>query len=262
MSNDAFDGYPNPARLKWYGDKYRQMHMTYPKIMSGKMPPAQINEVRNLVLSLAQRRGVEPRDLRLLDYGSGKGYQYLRDRVHELWGGSLPHCYDPGVLQLGFRPQDKFHGVICCDVLEHIAQNDLNDVIRDILGYCLPKVQTFVYLHIHCKPAGKSFPDGTNLHLTVRDPQWWDMKIKQNIMTHGHKRTTVRVTYQDYDNEERFDGPTAAVAINDKGNPTSPYRHPLPEASGDRPGVQGEGHVPDEQVAGDASRLQAEKDGA
>jgi hypothetical protein len=47
---------------------------------------------------------------RLLDYGSGKGYQYLARRYHERWGGLLPHCYDIGVQQLSPSPRASSAG--------------------------------------------------------------------------------------------------------------------------------------------------------
>lgn len=107
----------------------------------------------------------------LLDYGSGKGYQYLKDRIHERWGGILPICYDIGVEQLEERPTTKFDGVICTDVMEHIATEDVHTILRDIFGYV--KAVGFVYFAICCRPAVKEFADGTNVHLTVRHPNWW-----------------------------------------------------------------------------------------
>src|SRR5690348_1646525 len=71
----------------------------------------------------------------LLDYGSGKGYQYLQKRMHERWGGLLPYCYDVGVRQLSEKPQGLFDGVICTDVMEHIAEEDVDAVLDDIFGY-------------------------------------------------------------------------------------------------------------------------------
>jgi SAM-dependent methyltransferase len=118
------------------------------------------------IADLVQRTGAK----RLLDYGSGRGYQYLRDRVHEVWG-ILPYCYDIGVRQLSDRPEGVFDGIICTDVLEHIDEEDLPEILQDLFGYV--RVGGFVYLEICCRPAFKLLENGENVHLTVRNPDWW-----------------------------------------------------------------------------------------
>jgi cyclopropane fatty-acyl-phospholipid synthase-like methyltransferase len=113
----------------------------------------------------------------LLDYGSGKGYQYLRDRVHDVWGGILPTCYDVGVFQLKHRPKGVFDGIICTDVMEHIHRDDIDTVLSDIFSFVSPG--GFVYFNIFCNPAAKTFRDGTNVHLTVEMPKWWEKRLLQ-----------------------------------------------------------------------------------
>src|SRR5690349_12127625 len=71
----------------------------------------------------------------ILDYGCGKGYQYLIRRCHEQWGGLLPHCYDIGLPHLRQKPERVFEGVICTDMLEHIEEGDVPGVIAEICGY-------------------------------------------------------------------------------------------------------------------------------
>ena len=131
----------------------------------------------------------ETKAVRLLDYGSGKGYQYLRDRIHDVWGGILPHCYDPGVRQLIKRPEGLFDGVICTDVMEHIDRRDVGLVLTDIFGFLRPG--GFAYFNIYCGPSGKKFPDGTDVHLTVETPEWWEKQI-------GRFRTAGRIIKVDY----------------------------------------------------------------
>ena len=110
----------------------------------------------------------------LLDFGCGKGYQYLDLRVHERWGGILPYCYDIGVRQLCRKPDRKFDGVISTDVMEHIAEPDIDAVMEEIVGYA----NKFVFLGIAIVPSKeKVFPDGRNVHLTVQSPKWWDRKL-------------------------------------------------------------------------------------
>jgi len=195
MSDDAHKGFPNPGRLKVYQDLYQNFHIKNPKRLSGKFPQAQVDAIVGLVRKLnAERSLAGLRDKpRLLDYGSGKGYQYLYHRSHEKWGDILPYCWDPGVIQLGRRPLGTFDGVICTDVLEHIEKQDLRDTLMDIFNYITPDVPSFLFLQICCRPAGKSFPDGRNLHMTVQEPKWWDELIAP--YRRGWKKLTLEISY-------------------------------------------------------------------
>lgn len=179
--NEFNDGYPRPARLEMYRGMYTLFHRENPKKMGGKMPHFKVKAIAKLVKRLKERRSALPialPEIRLLDYGSGKGYQYLKQRVHEHWGNLLPHCYDPGVVQLWERPQGEFDGIICTDVMEHLEAQDVLDTLRDIFAYTPRERPSFVYLHICCRPASKFFSDGRNVHLTVESPKWWEHVIQ------------------------------------------------------------------------------------
>lgn len=180
MSDESIREYPNPDRLRYYAKDYGDYHAAHPKIMPGKMLNDEAQRINNLVQGLKRQLTVKGIDepIRLLDYGSGKGYQYLRQRIHERWGGILPYCYDPGVIHLSERPSGFFDGIICTDVLEHIEERDVPDVLADIFNYTYADRPSFVYLHICCRPAGKHFPDGRNFHATVKPPKWWDRVVK------------------------------------------------------------------------------------
>ena len=137
-------------------------------------------KVRGLDAVVALVKKCRPRNL--LDYGCGKGYQYLAARSHEVWGGLLPHCYDIGVRHLAKRPEGAFDGVICCDVMEHIEECDIGAVLDDIFGLVSTRVgrspPSFAYFHIACIPANaRALPDGRNVHLTVRPPEWWNERL-------------------------------------------------------------------------------------
>lgn len=117
---------------------------------------------------------------RLLDFGSGKGFQYLVRRVHERWGGLLPYCYDVGVRQLAELPDGTFGGVLCTDVLEHIDEPDLPGIIDTIIGKAEPT--GFVLLGISCRPTKKTLPDGRDVHLTIKPPSWWVALLKDRLL--------------------------------------------------------------------------------
>lgn len=150
-----------------YGKLYKQVHENQ-KALPGYTCCRYADRIAALV------KQFQPETL--LDFGCGKGYQYLGRRVHEQWGGLLPHCYDPGVRQLDAKPKGHFDGVICVDVLEHIAEPDLYNTIMDILCYA----KEFVFIAVSCRPSKKNFADGSNFHKTIKPPEWWEPRIKKH----------------------------------------------------------------------------------
>jgi hypothetical protein len=121
---------------------------------------------------------------RLLDYGSGKGYQYLARRYHERWPGQLlPYCYDIGVQQLSQKPQGGFGGVLSTDMLEHIEKRDLPPIIDELLGYVAP--HGFLFLGISCRPTRKKLPGGGDVHRTIEPPSWWIGLLEERWATAG-----------------------------------------------------------------------------
>lgn len=120
----------------------------------------------------------------ILDYGAGKGLQYrphkivvggahVADGVAEYWDVDEVQCYDPGYPPHSTRPQGRFDGVICTDVLEHCPEQDLPWILEEIFGYA----RRFVYLNVACYPARKTLPNGENAHATVRPADWWRGKV-------------------------------------------------------------------------------------
>lgn len=170
-----------------YEKEYGKLHERHPKLLSGYSIKNSVQDIAALV--------AEFKPTRLLDYGSGKGYQYLALRVHEAWGGPMPYCYDPGVVQLRVVPPGLFGGVICTDVMEHIEERDVTDTLLDIFSRA--ETEAFVFLYIACRPAKKKkLPDGRNVHVTVKPPEWWDKALS----VFDRDGLTIRAAY---DTEER-----------------------------------------------------------
>jgi SAM-dependent methyltransferase len=110
----------------------------------------------------------------ILDYGCGKGIQYFQENIHqEYFGGIMPSLYDPAIKEYSKLPKGKFDAVICTDVLEHIEEEDLQKVIKEIYS----KANKFVYLGICNSPADSFLPDGRNSHVTQKDLEWWIEQI-------------------------------------------------------------------------------------
>jgi len=169
-----------------YAATYEELHGVSKRRFSGFSIKPYVDEIAELVESHGTKR--------LLDYGSGKGYQYLGMRVHERWGGILPYCYDPGVKQLRRKPEGLFDGIICTDVMEHIEKFDVTKTLEMIFRHA--EAEAFAFFCIACRPSHritKRLPDGRDVHVTVKPPAWWDKKLEP------FKRDglTVRVVYDE-----------------------------------------------------------------
>lgn len=161
------------------------MHVQHARWFSGRLDPESVDAIAELV----RRTGAA----RLVDFGSGKGFQYLADRVHERWGGILPHCYDVGIEQLDRRPEGRFDGLICTDVLEHIFIADVERTLDEMFAMLRSDGgPAFAYFNIYCNTSGKTFEDGQSVHLTVRPPSWWH-KV---VMRRQRRGLIVYIDYQ------------------------------------------------------------------
>lgn len=143
-----------------YQQEYRRMHLN-PKRFQGLSIKRHVQNIKDLVVM----HGAET----LLDYGCGKGHQYLKLRVHEQWGNILPHCYDPGIKAFSNLPDGPFDGVICTDVAEHVPEEEIRQVIEEILDRAL----RFAYISVALEPSRKTFEDGSNLHVLLKPRAWW-----------------------------------------------------------------------------------------
>jgi hypothetical protein len=159
--------------LENYGEMYRSLHERKQKVFSGKSIRPGVPHIARLVSELKPRR--------MLDYGCGKGIQYSELHVHKEWGGMLPYCYDPGVERFSKRPNGVFDAVICTDVMEHIAEPDVMEILNDIFTLVPERRDggiSFAFFWIACRPARrKTLPDGRNVHLTVEPPEWWQARL-------------------------------------------------------------------------------------
>jgi len=115
----------------------------------------------------------------ILDYGSGKGTQYLPqnirqdgrqwDSVQDYWDVDYVHCYDPCYKPFSDLPAGKHDGVISTDVLEHCPEDDVPWILEEMFSYA----RKFVFATIACYPARKRLPSGENAHCTIKPLEWW-----------------------------------------------------------------------------------------
>ena len=79
--------------------------------------------------------------------------------------------YDPAFSEYG--PPKEADLVCCIDVLEHIEEIFLDNVLND-----LKKItKKLGFFTIHTGPAVKILEDGRNAHLIQKPPSWWLPKM-------------------------------------------------------------------------------------
>lgn len=128
---------------------------------AGDSLPRQAGRIKTLIARTGART--------VLDYGSGKGTQYLGNRIQQYWGVSAIRCYDPGHEPFAALPEGKFDGVVCTDVLEHCPEEDLGWIVDELFAFA----GRFVFANVACFPAVKTLPSGENAHCTVRPTSYW-----------------------------------------------------------------------------------------
>ena len=161
--------------LALYREMHREgeVHLGIPpdQTFPGKSLPPQAGHIRRLIAATGAKT--------LLDYGSGKGGQYLpmpwRDEGGTVypdipaWWGVEVRCYDPAYPKFAALPEGEFDGVISTDVLEHCPEEDLSWIVGELFGYA----RRFVFANVACFPARKRLPNGQNAHCTIRPLKWW-----------------------------------------------------------------------------------------
>lgn len=148
-----------------YIEMYRILHKKNPKKFRGVSTEKHINEIKDLIKKTKTKT--------LLDFGCGKGLQYKKNKIHEKWGGIMPTLYDPGWPDHDKKPDGMWDGVICIDVLEHIPENSIENVLTNIIK----RATKFVFLNVSTRPAGVILPNGENAHCTIQEHHWWEDKI-------------------------------------------------------------------------------------
>ena len=158
-------------------DSYKVLHQE-----EGKFKGISLVPLVPTLMSLVKENNCKT----LLDYGCGKAIPYDKDRCKEV---DLRHpiqklcnlksfdLYDPAYEKYSTLSDKKYDIVVCTDVLEHIAEQDIDYVLTEILSHS----KKIVFLNISCQPALKHFKEGKfkgkNVHISVFDPSWWGHKI-------------------------------------------------------------------------------------
>jgi hypothetical protein len=113
----------------------------------------------------------------ILDYGCGKAkFHSILFNNRKVPGSPMGiniTPYDPAVTQFSSKPTNQYDLVLCIDVMEHVQEDKVNEVLKDIFSY-----SNKVFLTITCYPAMQTLPNGKNAHYTIKEPDWWKEKLK------------------------------------------------------------------------------------
>ena len=160
---------------------HRAMHED-PDRYGGRRLARHAAEIRALVAST----GAET----MLDYGAGKGVGYRALpgdherspwRAYPAWEGVRVRLYDPGYAPIARLDEDqRYHGVISTDVVEHLSPWDVPWVLDRLFGLA----ERFVYVAAACYPAIAVLADGRNAHSTQQPPHWWKMLMEMTARRH------------------------------------------------------------------------------
>jgi len=104
----------------------------------------------------------------ILDYGAGYGAF-----KQAMLGKYDIHEYEPGIIGKDEDPP-ICDVTVCFDVLEHVEPGKIDNVLKHMYD----KTRYWALVNICTIPAGQHFPDGQNLHLLVRESNWWLEKLK------------------------------------------------------------------------------------
>lgn len=106
----------------------------------------------------------------VLEYGCGQSELYrLFENAVSKWVR-----YDPAIEAISRIPVESVDMVINTDVLEHIPQSDLRDVLGHIRSY-----SDKAFFSIATRPAREWLPNGENAHCTVMTENEWLGVIKE-----------------------------------------------------------------------------------
>lgn len=107
--------------------------------------------------------------LHLLDYGCGKARLIRSLRADHKF---KYQAYDPGVEEFSGDPVPA-ELVVCCDVLEHIEPEKLDNV----LDHLAELTEVVLFATIDTGEAIKELSDGRNAHLIQQPISWWLPKL-------------------------------------------------------------------------------------
>ncbi len=109
----------------------------------------------------------------ILDYGCGQSCL-----LESLALDPTPDLlrYDPAIPDYATPPSKPAELLVNIDVLEHIDEADLDDVLSQMRSLCEEAI-----IVVDTSPAKHTLPDGRNAHVTLRSHDWWRERIERHF---------------------------------------------------------------------------------
>jgi len=143
-------------------EQYRQIHAT---------GAYGTTSVKNLRFIRPEIQLLGPRSI--LDYGCGQSR--LIDLLDLGYAAKLVR-FDPAIPEVSQRPDEVFDLLINIDVLEHIEEADLDDVISDMRSLCREAL-----IIVDTKEAVTLLGDGRNAHVSLHPAAWWQDRLGRHF---------------------------------------------------------------------------------
>ena len=130
-------------------------------------------EYKHNVFNLIKENNVKT----ILDYGCGKAkFHSILFNNKKVPGSPMGvdiTPYDPAIAKFANKPTGKYDLVLCVDVMEHVQEDKVEEVLKDIFTF-----SNRVFLTITCYAATQTLVNGKNAHYTIKEPDWWKEKLK------------------------------------------------------------------------------------
>jgi hypothetical protein len=127
--------------------------------------------LKNLRLIRPEIKLLHPQSI--IDYGCGQSM--LIDRLDLGYPLRLER-YDPAIPAYALKPKLKADLLINIDVLEHIEESDIDDVLAEMRALCRDAL-----IIVDTAPAKRVLADGRNLHVTLKPHDWWRERIARHF---------------------------------------------------------------------------------
>ena len=130
-------------------------------------------EYKHQIFNLIKENNIKT----ILDYGCGKAkFHSILFNNKKVPGSPMDiniTPYDPAVPEFANKPTGQYDLVLCVDVMEHVQEDKVEEVLKDIFTF-----SNRIFLTITCYEAIQNLPNGKNAHYTVKEPSWWEEKLK------------------------------------------------------------------------------------
>lgn len=147
---------------------YKDTHEQKPHFFRGYSIVAHLPEIARLV----QVSNIKT----VLDYGCGKAEAWEQYKLVRMLNLDEVTLFDPGVERYATKPKKQSDLVVCIDVMEHVPEHLVDEVIDDICNYS----KKAIFFGISTRSSSKSLTDGSNAHPTVKPEKWWRDKFAKH----------------------------------------------------------------------------------